>query len=491
MKKYIYSIAIAVSAIAIGSCSEDLMDDINSNPNQPSNVASSLIITDVMTSSAFSVTSSDFAFYASCYVEHNVGIHGQLYNAEIRSGEPTSSTTYNNSWNSVYRNLLNLQDIIKKCSDGGSEEGNFHTLGMAQILSAYNLAILTDVMGDVPWTEALQPGVIFTPNLDSQESIYVEIFSFLDSAIENLAKETLFPALGKQDFLYPLKDTETEETVVERVENWKKFAYGLKARYTMRLSLKSPNYTDVIEFADKSFTSSAEQCQFVYNGSTSKSPFEMFFLDRNSFGASASFHDKLVARNDPRDAKFFKTTSDELVFAPNGTPEQEQGKYGISAISSLTAPTYLLSYHEIEFLKAEAYARNNDLGNAKIALKKAIVAACGKSNVAISAADAETYYTDEVEPVLLDQSSALKEIMVQKYIACFEEEVLEAYNDIRRLKAMGNNFIQLDNPLNSSKFPLRYTYGAEDVTSNVNVREAYGDGSYVYSENVWWAGGSR
>ncbi|PKQ69245.1 hypothetical protein BZG01_02530 [Labilibaculum manganireducens] len=485
MKKYIYSIAIAVCAITMSSCSEDLMDDINKNVNDPSDVASNLIISDVMTKSAFSVTGSDLALYASCYVEHNVGVYSQMYNAEIRSGEPTSSTTYNNSWNSVYRNLLNLKDIITKCSEGGKEEGNYYTLGIAQILAAYNLAILTDVMGDVPWTEALQPGVVFTPNLDTQEKIYTDIFKFLDDAIVNLSKETAFSLLGKQDFIYGGEDGS--------IEKWVKFAYGLKARYTMRLSLRSPNYADVIDFANKSFTSPAEQSQFVYNGTTSKSPFEMFFLDRNYFGASTSFHNKLLSRNDPREAKLFKAFSEDLdlVFAPNGTPEQAQGKYGISAISSLTAPTYLLSYHEVEFLKAEAYARNNDLVNAKIALKKAIVAACGKTNIAISAADAEAYYTDEVEPVLLDQSSTLKEIMVQKYISFFEEEALEAYNDIRRLNAMGNNFIKLDNPLNSSKFPLRFTYGAEDVTANVNVREAYGDGSYVYSENVWWAGGSR
>ena len=82
--------------------------------------------------------------------------------------------------------------------------------------------------------------------------------------------------------------------------------------------------------------------------------------------------------------------------------------------------------------------------------------------------------------------------MVQKYLGFFEEEAVEAYNDLRRLRAMGEDFIVLDNPLNSSnKFPLRFTYGSSDVTTNVNVREAYGDGNYVYTENVWWAGGTR
>lgn len=486
MKRYINKLVISICAVALFACSEDVMDDINKNVNNASDVASSLIISDVMTSTAFSVVGSDLAFYSSVYIEHNVGIYNQMYNAEIRTSGPTSSTTYNNSWNSLYQTLYNLKVIREKCAEGGEEAGNYHTLAIAQILSAYNLAVLTDVMGDVPWTDALQPGVVFTPQLDSQESLYTTIFQFLDDAIANLEKESIFPSLGAQDFLY--------DGSPESVDNWKKMAYGLKARYTMRLSNITPKYADVITFADQSFTSADEQCQFEYNGSTSKSPWQQFFLDRDYMGASQSFHDKLAIRLDPRDDVFFKPYEDGGVmeFAPNGTPEQAQAKYGISAISSLTAPTYLLSYHEIEFLKAEAYARMDMLDDAKDALKSGIIAACAKPNIGISAEDAEAYYEDQVTERLLDKETTLKEIMVQKYIAFFEEEAVEAYNDIRRLIAMGEeDFIQLDNPLNSNKFPLRFTYGSEDVTTNVNVREAYGDGSYVYTENVWWAGGTR
>ena len=100
-----------------------------------------------------------------------------------------------------------------------------------------------------------------------------------------------------------------------------------------------------------------------------------------------------------------------------------------------------------------------------------------------------TYYADEVLPRFT--TDAVKEVMVQKYLSFFESEALEAYNDIRRLKAMGNDFIKLDNPNNSTKFPQRYSYGADDVTTNLNILEAYGNGSYVYTEKVWWAGGSR
>ena len=471
MKKYL-NIALVFSLLFfLGACSEDTLDDINENVNDPTDVGSHLIITDVMTSTAFRVVGSDPAFYASVYIEHNVGIYNQSYNAEIRSGEPISSTTYNNSWGSIYENLYNLNLIIEKCSEGGSEEGNFHTLGIAQILTAYNLAVLTDLWGDVPWTEALQPGVIFTPVLDSQESLYQEIFGMLNSGLENLNKETNFSGLGSQDFFYG-----------GDVDLWKKFANGLKARYTMRLSHRSAAYDDVITFANASFASADEQCQYDY---IDASPFYQFLEDRNYFGASQSLHDKLSTRNDPRDNVFFTGTE----FAPNGTPDQVQDQYSKSAISTSTAPTYLLSYHEIQFLKAEAYVRLNQLDNAKTALEEGIAAAFQKSNIGLTEEDAEEYFTNEVEPRF--NSNPLAEVMIQKYLAFYEEEAVEAYNDYRRLVAMGDDVITLQNPANPQQFPVRFSYGADDVTTNANVRQAYGDGSYVYSEDVWWAGGSR
>lgn len=480
MRKIQNVLLIGLLIIASLSCSEDVMDDINKNVNDPTDVGTNLIISDVLTRTAFTITGSDLAFYSSVYIEHNVGVWNQSYNAEIRSGEPVSSTTYNNSWNSIYRNLSDLKLIINKCSSGGSEEGNFHTLGIAQALNAYTLAMLTDLMGDVPWSEALQPGNIFTPKLDKQEDIYPQILTMLDDAIENLGKTTVFPALGAQDFIYG-----------GNAQKWLQFAYGLKARYTMRLAHRTPNYADVIAFANQSFASAADECKYTYNASTTYSPFYRFYTDRDYFGASQSLSDKLVARNDPRNDVFWKVhpASGSFELAPNGDPVQVQGRYSISALSTPTAPTFLLSYHEVEFLKAEAYVRSGDLDAAKAALKKGITAAFQKVNVGLTAEEAETYYNDEVLPKF--NANPLSEVMNQKYIAFFEEEAVEAYNDYRRLVAMGNNVIELANPLNASQFPWRFTYGASDVTTNENVRVAYGDGTYVYTDKVWWAGGTR
>lgn len=472
-KLNLYSLILFL--FTLSSCSEDIMDKINENPNNPVDMASRLIITDVMTSSAFNVTGSDYAFYTSVYMELNVGIWGQMYNAEIRLAEPTNATTYNNPWRSQYYNLYHLKLIIDKCSTGGNEAGNFQILGIAEVLKAYNLAMLTDLMGDIPYTEALQPGVIYQPKLDKQETIYTEVFRLLDDAILNLGKTTTFASIGTQDLIYGGNSA-----------RWIKAAQGLKARYTMRLSLKNPQYGKVIEYANASFANATEECKYVYNGSSSISPFARFFQDRNYFGASASLNSKLLSRNDPRVTSFFKpyTGLTVLNIAPNGSPQQVQQFYGISALSTNTAPTYFISYHELNFLKAEAYARLNQKDNAEAALRSGIEAAFVKVGLTVVAAN--TYYTTNVKPLF--DADPLKEIMNQKYIASFEQEAVETYNDYRRLVAMGNNLITLTN---TRRFPQRLTYGDSDVTTNQNIATAYGDGNYVYTEKVWWAGGTR
>src|SRR5690606_32084694 len=130
MRKILNISVLGLFVIVLMSCSKDVMDDINKNVNDPTDVSSKLIITDAMITSAFSITGSDLAFYSSIYMEHNVGIWNQGYNAEIRTSEPISATTYNNSWNSMYSNLYNLRVIIEKCSEDGDEAGNYHTLAI-------------------------------------------------------------------------------------------------------------------------------------------------------------------------------------------------------------------------------------------------------------------------------------------------------------------------------------------------------------------------
>lgn len=502
--------ATTVLSIVFSGCSEDAMDRINKDHGHTQSVAARFILTDVITSTAFSNTGGDFNTYLSSYIEYEVGVDNQLFYAETRESEPTSSSTFNNTWNGLYSTLKAARIIISQCSDGGTDHGNYVTKGMAEVLAAYNCALIADMFGDAPCSQAAiidENGspVYLAPKMDKQEEIYTQAMQYLDNAIEDLQKEDLIDP-ADQDLLYK-----------GDAEKWLKLAYGLKARYTMHLLKRSANkdadMEKVLEYVDKSFESADEQAAFnIYDGNNIN-PLYGFYVARAGLGASESMRSKLAEYNDPRLSRAFISTqkeqasgtADNAVYAPNGTPEQGTDKYGSSLFMySISAPTLLLSYHEIKFLEAEALCR---LGrDAKSALKDAVVAGLlnaessfnisrkelGKTLInpkaAITEDEANDYYDNTVEGKYTTEP--LKTTMTQKYFALWgaSGEATESYNDIRRMKGLGEDFIQLKNP---KSFPLRCPYGNSDTTTNAEVKAAYGNGQYVYSENVWWAGGSR
>jgi hypothetical protein len=494
------------------SCSDQILDDINEDKSHPKSVEAKYILAEVITSTAYLNVGDDINTYLATYVEHEVGVGQQLYFAETREGEPSLATTFNNKWAGLYITLKDARIALAKCSAGGSQEGNDVTKGIAEVLAAYNSALITDFFGDVPWSEAAlvdENGSPLnkTPKIDKQEDIYKGIFKLLDDAIADLAKTDILP-IGNYDLLYG-GDT----------DKWVKFAYGLKARYTMRLlhkaSDKAAEYNKVLDYISHSFSSADEQAAFaMYDGDNNINPLFTYFYSRRGLGASTSLAEKLIARNDPRLRRVFADAGSVQIEgeddgnyfpAPNGDPIEVTGYYNSSAfVWALAAPTQLLSYHELLFLKAEALARKNDAG-AKAALKDAVIAGIANAEASIADAwiypttdpidadEAADYFDNEVEDLF--DANQVKEVMIQKYLAFFgaSGESPEAYNDIRRLKALGEgDYIALSNPKNSEgRFPLRCPYGAGDVSNNPAVQAAFGNGQYVYTENVWWAGGTR
>jgi len=513
-----YILALSIFVAALSACSEDTMDGINKNPNNPRDTEAKFMIPELQTSTAFNVVGGDFSFYLSTYMEHEVGIFNQLYNAEIRSGEPTLGTTYNNVWQySAYANVKTAKIIIDKCTNDPAEQGNDITLGAAKVLLAYNMAVLTDLFGDVPYTEAGEMNEDGTPKfmqpkVDKQEDIYKSIFTHLDEAIKLFdGKDAgLTGAMGSKDFIYGGK-----------AALWKKAAYGLKARYTLRLLNRSSNkdadLQNILGYVNNSFASAAEEFKYTKYDGDQVNPMFAFSYSREYLAASQSLVDKLTSMNDPRlNGAFAKysypnryqiTDNKELKPAPNGKPEQLQGFYSESAMNwSMMAPTLLLSYHEIMYIKAEVSARLNRNGDAEAALKEALTASLANAENSINDpidnewfasgetvkldAEVSTKYFNESVKVRFD-ANPLKEIMLQKYLAFWgaSGENVEAYNDYRRLLAAGENYIDLKNP---NKFPLRLPYTSDEMTANDNVKALYTDqGNYVYTENVWWAGGTR
>lgn len=501
---------LALGFTALASCSEDAMDRVNKDNDHTTSAPAKFVLADVITSTAFSGVGGDLNTYFSVYTEHTVGIDNQLYNAEIRDGEPSVSSTFNNVWGELYSTLKNARITILLASN--EVYANYTTRGMAEVLAAISSGLITDAFGNTPYSQAALPELengrpkFMNPDIDAQEAIYQSIMKYLDDAIVDLPKGDVKDPVKEYDLLYKGDG-----------KKWIKLAYGLKARYTMHLLARSQNrqadLQKVLEYVDKSFKSLDEQAAFSVYNKDNWNPLFAFFDSREALAASKSFWDKLVERKDPRLRRLFcntdgvqiKGTDDKsLLMAPNGTADPIRGHYNTPIfVYSRVCPTMLMSYHELLFLKAEALARLNKTAEAEAALKEAIVAAIANAELGVSAAinvgvektseaitekEAEEYFDKNVKPLFT--ANPLREVMIQKYLAMLGAfgESTECYNDIRRMKALKEDFIKLDNP---KPFPLRAPYGNSDVIANPKVNAAYGDGQYVYSDPVWWAGGNR
>ena len=129
-----------------------------------------------------------------------------------------------------------------------------------------------------------------------------------------------------------------------------------------------------------------------------------------------------------------------------------------------TTPFPIFRASEGNLLLAEAYARENDLANARTYLNAAITynnTVYGDSTAAYAAAD----------PAVATQSAMLQTIFNEEYMSLFPE--VELLNFVRRVDyqivyTSGSNTVKLT-PTNGTQFPQRFFYPTNEVTANPNT----------------------
>lgn len=483
------SLYIAALACLLGSCSENIMDDINKDTYhpQPDIVNAKFMVTNAVTSAAFSIWNGDYAFYVSSYTEQLFGTgNNQLMKAEVRNRmETASSTTFNNVWNSTYTGLTNIKQIMEKTEEGQTNAGQTDILGIGLVLWVMDFEALTDLHGDIPYSEAL---VTMQPKIDSQESIYEDLLKKIDQAITSLsdAADKKMNNCGSQDLLFngdPKK--------------WLGLAYALKARLLMNTSFRNPSvWTDVVTAAQAALDNGFAGAYFAkFNGVDCDNPWSAFFWSRYYTGANETLLDIMTERDDPRADVYAVDYFDTGVLAaPAGDDDLAGTTETVGCpiwLDNGAAKSPLFSLAEIHFILAEAKSRLGQ--DATDSFHSAIEASFDDYAEASgeSVGNAADYYASL--PV------SFEEIMVQKYIAQARSEMIQTYNDMRRLSAEGKSVITLRNPHNNengqNQWPLRLPYGNSDVVSNPNVTAAFGSGNdagnYLFTENIWLFGGTR
>ncbi len=465
MKK-IYIILAATAVIISSGCKKYL--DINTDPATPQDAKSN-----TLTPPLFTQMSRGTA-YDSRYLGpliQNWGYRTSGYVGDVH-GWITGSDAMGEIWRTNYYGLgANLSLIMEDATN--TQQYNF--LGMAQSIRAWGWQITTDYHGDVILKQAFEPNR-YVFDYDPQPEVYAEVVRLANEAISNLSRTDGTGTVAKMspyDLVYKGDNAK-----------WIKFTYGTLARnLNNQVNKASYNPTKVIEYVDKSLASNADNFLVPHAGTNT--------LDGNFFGPlRGNLNSYRLSRMivglldgtyftgtpgsvmDPRISTMITPSNDGVYRGTNpgsgdpaGTaallPSAIPNPWGSIGLNSATpnpgagggkylykdnAPMPMMTYAEMQFIKAEAALRSSNPTLAYDAYLKGISAHIdfvSGLGTAITSAQ-KTAYLASASVAQNAGALTLKDVMLQKYIAMWGHAFVETWSDLRKFNynvgdAKGNN----------------------------------------------------
>lgn len=481
MKKLInYSwskLALAGGIIILGaaSCSKTL--DVNADPNNFLDVPVATLLPAAEVNLAFSIGGNGTRIPAS-FVQLYSGHRNQPLQYGQYNVTPAST---DGLWSSLYAGVLRdlLAITIKSRVAGDSMY-----VGVSQLLTAYTYGYLTDMYGDIPFTDALKDDKQLTPAYDKQQDVYPAVIAMIEAGISNV-KSAKGTKPGGDDVIY-----------AGNMANWEKFGNSLKLRLLNHLSKKQPNAAaDFLATNPVLITANADNAKVTF-GTTQANANPIYSFDELSGRKDAAVSSTIVNRmkaidpNDARISKYFKPVKNntngvagQYIGNVPGGDNDDAGEAKFSrvgpAFAGNGAPIILLSTAEVQFLTAEIKFRQSDQIGAAAAYSAALDA---DFEFVGSASYAATY---KLRPEVV-YNSTLQRIMEQKWIVMMQAPY-EAWTDWRRtgvpaLTAPTTNFTD-------GVVPRRIPYPQLEINLN-NAALKNGPGVPVPFESlktkVWW-----
>lgn len=460
---------------SLTACQSEL-ETINKNPNEATTAQPDYILANAIKSNADLLQGSDASMETTTlFVQHWAKIQYTDVDKYI-----VSPSNVQNIWTNLYSQGLNdFAEVIKI----GQKTNNPNYQAVGLILQAWSFQILTDLYGDIPYSQALNINEFLTPKYDAQKDVYLGILA-------NLKKAT--------DLIDPNSNPIKGDVVYNgNVTRWKKFANSLKLRVALRIADRDPQTakTVISELAtDKNnfIASNDEIAQLIYLSSPNQNPVARDRETRDDYRVSKSIVDRLVALNDPRLSIFVNKTADATptgyVGVTNGLPADSASRLGFSKTSKLgdyftapNAPSVFLNYSEVLFNLSEATQRGFIPGDAEVLYKQAITASLAQFKV--SSTDISKYLAQN--SVAYSSQNFKKSIGEQKWIALYGQGI-EAFAEWRRL-----DFPQLKPAFSgvlNGAFPVRLTYPTGEQALNItNYKAAVAkQGADVVTTKLWF-----
>lgn len=229
IKKIIYSTAIGASLLT--ACNKKNLHDLNINPQAANTIDVNFLLSSAQLGMASGGSQGDNRYIdwrtnigmASTAIQHLASIGGISNTGDKYLENPETNAA---PWDFIYRDLRNIQEILRQTGPGGFAEGkNNNTRQAARVLRALMYQRLTDLYGSIPYSEAAkaQEGVFF-PKYDKQKAIYTDLLKELDEASAAFTT-TADPDFAAADIYYQ-----------GDAGKWKRFGNSLMLRLAMRVS---------------------------------------------------------------------------------------------------------------------------------------------------------------------------------------------------------------------------------------------------------------
>ena len=417
-------------------------------------------------------------------------------------------------WTGASLNYSTLKNIVKmeeEAANAGLPEVNEYT-AIGKFLRAFFYYRMTNLTGDIPLSEALAGIEIPQPVYDSQEIVFKQILQWLDEANTDMAFVISNSGDGKidGDFYFSTKSA------------WQRVINAFHLRVLIALSKKESDASLNIQSSFASivnnpsqyplFEDAADNLQYIYStyNKYPSNPDNLGF-DATRYNMAATYLNNLVTLNDPRAFVTAEPATAQLtagksvtdITAYNGASSGEDlaemsskmsdvnnAEYSVRSrqryYSSYTAePGIIIGYAEMCFNIAEAVNRGWLTGNAEDWYIKGIKSSLSFYGIPVDAAgsftkiypynssDAVTYNIDfnfadyYAQPSVKyagNTENGLEQILLQKYLAFFQNSGWEAYYNYRRTGMPA--FLTGTGTGNSGRIPKRFQYPATEQTTN-------------------------
>lgn len=225
MKKiyyYIVSVVTILTLAGLSACSDAYMEDVNTDDSKASTIDPNAQLTTALlqTYGDFSLMDTYRSYITGFTQYYAGGWNVSNYAGAVYPKDSEMSYVWNRYYSIAIKNLV---DAIHR------SENMPNTNAALRIHRAYLMAVLSDIYGDIPCTEA---GMSYingnaNPKYDTQEEVYNFIFSELKACAAQLGTGT---DLISGDVTSMGGDTEA----------WKRYANTLRLRYAMRISDVAP-----------------------------------------------------------------------------------------------------------------------------------------------------------------------------------------------------------------------------------------------------------